>query len=66
MCILKCFIPIDVSVNFDNKNIIKMSLNDSPHKWAEIINKEVHYERTKCNIENEDQYIKKKKKIYMR
>lgn len=38
---LKCFIPIDVSVNFDNKNIIKMSLNDSPHKWAETINKEV-------------------------
>lgn len=62
---LKCFVPTKISHNFNNKNIVKMKINDTPYKWASKINKELNYKRVACNIEENNQYIKQMETIYM-
>lgn len=62
---LKCFVPTKVSHNFNNKNIVKMKLNDTPYKWACKIDKELNYKRVAYDIEENNQYIKQMETIYM-
>lgn len=62
---LKCFVPTKVSHNFNDKNIVKMKLNDTPYKWANKINKELNYQRVTYDIEENNQYIKQMESIYM-
>lgn len=63
---LKCFVSDNVALNFENdKDLIPISLKDSPKDWAKKIKSYIGYKRCRnVNVNLKQQYIDKIEMIY--